>query len=217
MADKKANMPKIVRNIFGITTERSTFLLPGLDSAAIYLGQFASIVVGTNGAEFGIPGWTDDDTIFGIVTGFHKQGSLLPIWDEATISGAITAETGEIPLKYTFAATNDESNTTAKKEMVEILPIHSGDIIEVTLWGASTASIARGTTTAAGTTASSANIGVSMSVEATYPFALLESSAAVATANLDFITVELDGKKPANSKHQFVMPTRGLSSFRAAN
>lgn len=212
------HMPRIVR--FAGGKARSTITMPGLDSAALYLGGFVPFLNGTDGAdgaEFGIPAFTDDAIIFGFVAGFHRQSSSLPIWEDELKAGTVTNATGERPVKYTFASTNDESNTTsAIKEMVDIMPIVPGDILEVALWGASTISVARGTATAAGTTASSANIGVSLAVAATYDFAVLESGAAVAVANKDFITLEVDGKKPSDPNHVFVMCIRKFTDRNVA-
>lgn len=211
------HMPEIKRNLYGLT-QRTTIKLPVEDSTALYLGQFVAMNDATNGKEFGVTTLADDDFIFGFVVGFTRLDSATPIQDDENRAGTVTDATGEIPMKYTFNAANDEGNTTsAKLELAEIMPIHNGDIIEVSLWGASTASVARGTATPAGTTASSDNIGVSMSVNTTYPFALTESSAAVAQANLDFMTVSLDGHKPNESHRVYVMPIRAFSGFTAAN
>lgn len=193
--------------------------MPGLDSAAIYLGGFVPIVQGTDaapaGAEFGIPAWTDDDRVYGIATSFRRKEANFPIWKGNKKSGTIVDGTGELPLKYTFSATNDESNNQPADpgELVEILPIMPGDIIEVSLWGGSTVSVARGTTTAWGTTTSSANICVGLSIDTTYHFALTESTAAKNLANLDFMTVELDGKKPKRTNRVYVMPLRSFGQF----
>lgn len=213
--------PKLVRNLYGAKTSgRTTLKLPAKDSAAIYLGGFVPFVTGADatpsGVEFGIPAFTDDSIVGGIVVNMTRKGSLLPIWEDSARAGTVTDATGELPLKYTFSATNAENNTTsAALEMVEIMPIMNGDIFEVALWGASTVSVVRGTTTAAGTTTSSDNTFVSMSVNTTYHFALLESSAAVTMANLDFVTVMVDGQKPANPKHVYVMCTRDFGAFKA--
>ncbi len=209
------HMPKIVRYAQG--SKRTTQKLPALSSAAIYMGQFVPFITGADaspaGAEFGIPVFNDDNRIFGVVVGMSRTGSLVPLIDDPLAQGAVTNATGELPVKYTFAATNDEaSTTTAKHELLEILPIMPGDILEVATWGASTIAVARGTTTAAGTTTSSANIGVGMSVNTTYPWAVTESTAAKNLANLDFITVEVDGQKPLNPKHVYVMCIRNFAS-----
>lgn len=217
MASNNSNMPKIVRNIYGITTERTTLRLPIQDSAAIYLGSFVSLNDPTNGKEYGVPAFTDDSYIFGIAVGFFRKGSLLPIWEDGNKQGSVTAATGELPLKYTASASNEESNASPYLEEIEILPIAPGDIIEVTLWGAGTVAVARATTTAAGTTGSSANVGVSMSVDPTYSFALTESTAAVAQANLDFEVVRLDGNQPKNSKRVYVAPIRAFAQVGAAS
>lgn len=225
MGQEFSHSPRIVRNLYGLPVEeRTTIKLPALDSAAIYLGSFVPFITGTDaapaGAEFGIPAFTDDSRVFGFVSGFTKGDSNVPIWElgSSDYQGTVTAATGELPLKYTFSSTNDESNTTsADLEQVVITPIHAGDILEVSLWGASTVAVARGTTTTAGTTTSSANIGVSMSVDTTYSFALLESSAAKNTANLDFITTEIDGQKPTNSKRVYAQCIRAFSAFENAD
>lgn len=209
------HMPRIVR--FAQGSKRTTQKLPALSSAALYLGQFVPFITGADatpsGAEFGIPAFADDNRIFGIVVGFSRTGSLTPLIEDPNKQGTVTDATGELPVKYTFAATNDEASTTsAKKELVEILPIMPGDILEVATWGASTVAVNRGTTTAAGTTTSSANIGVGMAVAVTYPWAVLESGASKTLANQDFITVEVDGQKPLNPKHVYVMCVRNFAS-----
>jgi hypothetical protein len=212
------HMPKIVR--FAGGKARSAMTLPALDSASLYLGGFVPLIAGTAGAdgiEFGVPAFADDGIIGGFIIGMHRKGSNVPLWDDELRAGTVTNATGELPVKYAFSASNDESNTTsAILEQVDIMPIMPGDILEVALFGASTASVARGTTTAAGTTTSSANIGVSMAVAGTYDFALLESGASKTTANQDFMTVEVDGKKPANPNHVYVMCTRKASSYTVA-
>lgn len=211
------HMPQIVRNLYGWNINRPTLKLPVEDSTALYVGQFVSMNDATNGKEFGITTYADDDYLFGFVTGFTRLDSNVPIQDDPQRQGTVTDATGEIPMKYTFSSTNDESNTTsADLELAEIMPIHNGDIIEVSLWGASTVSVARGTTTAAGTTTSSDNIGVSMSVDTTYPFALTESTAAKTQADLDMMTISLDGHKPGNSHRVYAVPTRTFSGMVAA-
>ena len=212
------HIPKIKRNIFGISTERSTIKLPAIDSSTIYLGSFVSMISsGTDatpaGLEYGVRVCADDDLVLGIAVGFTRKDSLLPIFEDDKAAGTKTAGTGEIPAKYAFASTNDASNTTTEKgELVEILPIMPGDILEVALWGASTVSVARATTTAAGTTTSSAHINVGLAIDTTYTFALLESSAVVTSlANMDFITTNIDGHLPSNPNHVFVMPLRAMA------
>lgn len=215
-------MPRLVRNIYGSTSDRGTLKLPIQDSAAIYLGGFVPYVTGDfasgDGVEFGVPAFSDDAAIFGIAVGFTKSDSLLPIDEETSVSGTITAATGELPLKYTAASTNDQSNTSsAVFDMVEILPIQAGDILEVSLWGASTASVARGTTVAAGTTDSTANMGVGLSVNATYHFALTESTGDKDLTDVDFVTTLLDGKQPEETNRVYVMPLRTFDKFSAAD
>jgi hypothetical protein len=205
-------MPKLKLSANGRGSERNIVRLPGVDSEAIYLG---AVVKRT---EFGVAAFTDDATAFGVVVGFSRQGSSLPIWDDALKGGTVTDATGQLPAKYTFASTNDESNTTsAKCELVHVLPILPDDVWEFSVWGASTVAVDRGTTTAAGTTASSANSGVHMSVDTTYPWALTESTAAAAATNLDFITTDIGGKKPTLSHRVYVQCVRSFASDRAAN
>ena len=214
-----AHMPKIVRSLDGSDpAQRTTIKLPGLDSAALYLGAFVPFVK-ANGTlnEFGIGAIADDDYIGGIVVGFTAKNGILPIQDDANRAGTLTNATGNLPMKYTFASTNDQSNTTsAKMELVEVLPIKNTDVIEVALWGASTSPVVRGTTTAEGTTTSSANAFVGMSVSTTYHFALLESTAAATSVDMDFVTVLLDGKQPTNPYHVYAMPVRTQSGFASA-
>ena len=209
-------MPKIVR--FAGGKARSTVSMPGLSSAAIYLGGFVPMIDGSDaapaGTEFGVPAWGDDDTIYGFVVGFHKLGKIMPIWEEPDYAGTVTAATGELPMKYTFNAANSEASTTSGYyEQVEIMPVMSGDILEVSLWGAGAVSVDRATTTAWGTTTSSANIGVGLAVDTTYHFALLESGAAATLANDDFMTIELDGKKPRRLHRVYVQCIRAFNNF----
>lgn len=209
--------PVLKRNIYGgEASARTTLRLPVEDGTALYLGQFVAINDATNGKEFGVTTLADDDFIFGFVSGFARHGSNTPIWDDPQRAGTVTDATGELPVKYTFASDNDEGNTNNKNERVLVTPVMVGDILEVSLWGAGATSVNRGTTTAAGTTGSSANFGVSMSIDTTYPFALTESTAAVAQANLDMMTVELDDRKPENLNRQYVMVIRGFSAHEAA-
>ena len=211
------HIPKIKRNIFGISTERSTIKLPAIDSSAIFLGSFVSMISsGTDatpaGLEYGVKACADDDLTLGIAVGFTRLDSTLPIFEDDKKAGTVTAAVGERPVKYTFSATNDKSNATYSYEMVEILPIMPGDILEVALWGASTVSVARGTTTVQGTTTSSIHPNVGLALDTTYTFALLESSAVVSSlANVDFITTEIDGHLPRNPNHVFVMPLRAMA------
>jgi len=216
------HMPKIVRNVFGASLDRSTLKATALDGAAIYLGGFVPLVTGSdaapNGAEFGIPAFADDSRIFGFVVNMTRKGSPISVWNDDARAGTVTNATGELPVKYTFSATNDESNTTSGKyEEVEIMPIVPGDILEVSLWGAGAVAVARGTTTAWGTTTSSANIGIGLAVDTTYHFALLESGASKTLANQDFMTVRLDGSYPASTKRVYVMPIRAFDKFNAVD
>lgn len=212
------HMPQIVKNLYGKASERSTINITVEDSTTLALGQFVALNDATNGKEFGITTLADDDFVFGFVSGFARQGSSLPIWEDGDRAGTVTDPTGEIPLKYAFSATNDGGNTTsADLEQAIITPIQKGDVLEVALWGGAAVSVARGTTTAEGTTGSSANMGVSMSLATSYPWALLESTAAVAQANLDAMTIHLDGKQPSDPNHVYVIFTRSFDSAAAAN
>lgn len=220
MASIDMHMPKIVRNRYGLpVSDRTTEKLPGLDSAALYLGQFVPYVTGglaaPDGIEFGVPAYADDTIIGGIVVGFSRLNGILPIWEDDKRAGTVTQPTGELPLKYTFSSTNDGSNVNATLEQVEVLPIFPGDVIEVTLWGASTASVNRGTTVAAGTTDSTANFGVGLEVSATYPFALLESTGDKDLEDCDFMTWVIDGQQPVNLNRVFVTPIRSFGSYLA--
>jgi hypothetical protein len=216
MAANNMHMPKTVR--FAGGKARSTIDAVGLDSGSYYLGGFVSTLDGTNGAEYAPAVWADDKKIFGYIVKFHRAGSSVPIEYDDKRAGTLTSATGELPIKYAFSATNDESNTTSGVyEQMEIMPIYPGDILEVSLWGAGAVSVARATTTAWGTTASSANYGVSMSVDTTYHFALLESSAVVASANMDFMTTQFGKGKPANSHRVYVQCMRCANSVVVAD
>jgi hypothetical protein len=213
MASETIHMPKLVRAANAKSGERSTLKLPGLDSAEIYLGGFVPGITGAaatlDGIEFGVPAFADDNRILGFVSGFTRQGGNVPLQDDDMKAGTVTEPTGDLPLKYAFSATNDESNTTsAKLEQAVITPIFPGDILEVSLWGASTSPVPRGTTTAAGTTDSSDNMGVGLSVDTTYHFALTESSADKDLENKDFMTILVDGRKPTNPNRVYVICLR---------
>lgn len=214
------HMPVIKRNLFGTRVEdRTTLLLPALSSSVHYLGNFVPFIAGSDaapaGAEFGIPAFADDGIVGGFVVGMRRKNGSVPLWDDALHAGTVTDATGELPVKYTFSATNDQASTTsASLELLEIMPIYNGDILEVSLFGASTASVARGTTVAAGTTLSTANMGVGLAVNVTYPFSLLESGGAKLLANKDFMTTLLDGNQPTNSNRVYVFPIRNLGSFK---
>ena len=199
--------------VFAGGKERNNVTLPALSSAAIYLGGFVPGITNTAaapyGIEFGVPAFSDDALIYGFVVGMHRLGSMVPLWDDPLKAGTVTDATGYLPVKYTFSSANDDASTTsAKYEMLDIMPIVPGDILEVTLWGGSTVPVVRATTTAYGTTASTANMGVGMSVDTTYHFALTESTGAKALANLDFVTTLIDGKRPANPYRVYVQCVR---------
>lgn len=209
-------LPKIVND-----EARATVVLPALDSSVHWIGGLVSLrgtdTAAPAGPEFGVPTYADDQFIYGIVVAFLDRNGA-PIQNgDITGQGTLVNATGYLPAKYTFSATNEESNASPKGEMLEILPIKADDILEMALWGASTAPVKRGTTTAAGTTASSANFGVSLAVNATYPFSLLESTAVVAEANMDFKTVRYFNRHPVNAYKVFVQGIRLASQVIAPN
>jgi len=220
-------MPKIKVSLLGNRPEeRSTIKFVGLDSSAFYMGQFVDLVAGSaaapTGAEFGVTPHAAGKPIFGFVVGITPANANFPIWEFAGAAGTVTASVVSaggtlLPVKYTFASTNDESNTTAMKgEMVEIMPLAPLDVLEVALFaeGSTHAAVNRGTTTAWGTTTSSANFGVGMLTAATEaPMCLLEASAAKNLATLDFITVDINGKKPSNPTHVYCMPISSLAAY----
>ena len=117
------HMPVLKRSLSGTGAQRSTIKLPAKNSAALYLGAFVPLIQGTDaaptGIEFGVPAIADDNRVGGVVVGFTRDG-VTPIQEDSKRAGTITDATGELPMKYTFASTNDQSNTTsAKLEMVE--------------------------------------------------------------------------------------------------
>lgn len=212
-------MPSIVRTLGGDDgSDRTTIDIPIKNSTTMYLGQFVSDVQGTQasptGPEFGAPGYTAHNALIGFVVGFRRRNGILPIIDDSAAAGTITAATGNLPYTYASASTNDESNTTsAILEVAMIMPILNSDILRIPLWGASTAPVTRGTTTAAGTTGSSDNIGIGLSVNATYPFSLLESGASKSLTSQDFETIAIDGMKPRNPYFVYVRPLRAAAAW----
>ena len=220
-------MPKIKVSLLGNRPEeRSTIKFVGLDSSIFYMGGFVDIAAGSaaapTGAEFGVIPHVTGKPIFGFVVGITPANANFPIWDYSNPAGTVTASVLSaggtlLPVKYTFASTNDESNTTAMKgEMVEIMPLAPLDVLEIALFaeGSTHATVARGTTTAWGTTTSSANFGVGMiTAVAEAPMCLLEASAAKNLAGLDFFTVDINGKKPSNPNHVYCMPLSNQSAY----
>lgn len=206
------HMPELIRSGKGEVAERTSYGITALDSSAHYMGSVVPMITGIDttpaGTEFGIPAWTDDARVMGVVIGMHRLGSMVPIWEDDERAGTVTNATGELPVKYTFSATNDGSNASPDGELLDIMPILEGDIWEFSLFGASTASVNRGTTTPVGTTGSSGNIFVGLAVNATYPFSLLESSAAKALADTDFMTFMIDGKLPERLDRVYVLCKR---------
>lgn len=209
MANNYGNgsVPRLVASIDGRVGARNTLKFVAKDSSALYIGSFVTAEQGTSAAPTGVIGgvtqFTDDDIILGYVVGITKYDGITPIIDDTTRAGTLTDASGEIPAKYTFSATNDRTNgSSAKLELVEVMPIRKGDILEVTLWGTSTASTTRGTTTGSDTE------GYALSVDTTYTFALTESTASNDYANLDFATTSLNGRLPANTNRMYVTPLR---------
>jgi len=222
-------VPNLVKSMGVPYGERATLTVVAKSSTTVYWGQFVAIMNGTQaaptGIEFGTTSATAGKPIFGVVVGIHKTaGSSYSLADDATRSGTYTAATTitsstsgnrYIPWKYQFAATNDEASTTsAIKEVMEVLPIYSGDIFEISLVNSGgTSFINRGTTTAAGTTGSSDNLHIGFSINSTLPFALTESSAAKALAGLDFISIDVDGRKPSVPYHVFAQALIAQEGF----
>lgn len=217
-----ANMPRVV-----VGRKREDIALPALASSVHWLGGFVAYsgtaTATPSGEEGGIPTYADDQFIGGFVVGFlDKDGNPIQNKDTTSYKGTLVDATGYLPAKYTFSSTNDEvaaktGSVTADGEMILVRPIFAEDILEISLWGASTAPVARGTTTAAGVTTSSANFGVSMAVNSTYPFSLLESTAAVTMANLDFRTTRINNKWPMASHRVFASCTRSDAKLVAPN
>ena len=211
--------PTIVENIIGMRlNDRSTLKIPMKSSASLFYGQFVTYIAGSAaapaGSEFGIVGYTASKPILGIIKGFERINTNFPIQDDklaqGTVTNAVLIGSTLGSWKYTAAATNDESNTVnAILECAIVQPIMPGDILEVPLVNnAGTAFVARGTTITPGTTGSSDNIGVGLSVNTTLPYALTESSASKLLIGLDFQTVSLAGNKPRNSFTVYVKALR---------
>jgi len=208
------HQPKIVRNILGLITDRTNLRMVPKDSAAVYLGSFVSDMIDDNtnltAVQYGdvqVYAATSN-LILGFVTSIGKNGNV-PIQDEPKAAGVITNATGELPMKYTFAAANDRHNATPVLEFVEVTPIWAGDILEVALWGASTVSVARGTTTG------SDKVGASFPINTTYPFALTEASLVAQNATVtgvQFVETLLDGQQPANPNHVYVKCIRASAN-----
>lgn len=226
MADNFSHSPKLKRNLYGNpTSDRSTIKLPAIDSSAHYLGAFVQFQTGTalatmDGIEFGVPAWADDGILGGFIKNITRMDSTKPIWEEdsAIYAGTVTAATGELPLKYTFGAANDETNPTTKVgELLEIMPVHNGDILEVSLWGGAAVSVDRATTVAAGTTLSTANMGTCLLVNSTYPFALTESTSDTDSEDMDFMTFEIDGHKPRLAHRVYVVCMRSFGGYSAGD
>lgn len=194
----KPNVPELIWDSksggFG-GDARTTLIVPGTDSATVTLGGILPLLDGTGvaptGFEGGVGAFADDDLIGGYIVDVRSANGM-SVFDPNNTGkeGTVTDATSVIPAKYTFAASNDQVNTTPKLEYIVFTPIFTGDILEMSLFNdAGTATVDRGTTTAKGTTGSSAHIGVGMSVNVTAQVGLTESTAAVDFANLDFFTV----------------------------
>lgn len=209
------HMPIIKDNVLGLTTNRLTLRIPAKNSAALYLGSFVSDATdsGTVGTAVagGVKAFSGaNDLILGFVSGFTRNGTV-PIQDDSKYKGTITNATGELPMKYTFTSNNDVTNSTPDMEMVEITPIWDGDVLEVALWGGSTTSVARGTTT------NSDKLGASFPVNTTYTFALTESSVVAAGSTMtavQFREVLIAGQQPVNPNHVYVRCIRSSLTWR---
>lgn len=211
-----ANMPKIIEYAGG---KRRAITMTAKSSSVHWMGGFVGIISGAEaGVEFGVNTYTDDYYVYGLTTGIFAANGM-PIQEFANRNGTITNATSFAPLKYTFAATNDEASTTsAKLEYLEVMPILPGDILEVVLSNdAGTAVAARGTTTVAGTTTSTANFGVCLEVNSSAPFTLKESTGVLASANMDFITVSDRRWHPLNPNAVYVQVIRSALTINAAD
>jgi hypothetical protein len=202
------SVPKLLRSLVG-SVNRSSQLLPAVDSESIFLGSFVSLT------EFGVRAWQAGDYVYGFVQGMRKKNGNFPLFDDSSALGTVTNATTFAPVKYTFTATNDDSTgATAKRELLDIMPILPGDILSVTLSNnAGTAAVNRGTTVAFGTTKSSANIGVFLPIEPDAPFALTESASETASANTQFQTVRLDDNYPEEPTRVFVHCVKSYGSL----
>lgn len=208
-------MPRLVVPVDG--AERRLEYITGIDSGAYFLGSFVANIITSAAAPNGSPGGIavmgDDKLIYGIAVGFQRNNSSIPIWNDPDKVGTVTNITGQIPAKYTFGSSNDEVNTTPTLEKVVVLPLKIGDILEIPLWGASTIPVVRGTTVAAGTADSTANIGTGLAVDTTYTFAVLESGGDEDLENKDFITTKVKGKHPKNPYMVYAQLIRSGSTF----
>ena len=195
------NAPRLVYSPYGDASSRGTYGMVAIDSSAIYEGSFVSNmdVLGTSLAE-GVRAFGDDDLILGVAQYFTKYNSSLPIKSTADGgAGTITAPTGILPLKYTFASTNGRADAARKLEMVQILPALPGDIWEVTLLNdGGTATANRGVTTGSDLE------GYAMSLNTTSPFGLTESTSSLTTADRDAVTVSLHGRLPERLDRVYV-------------
>ncbi len=210
------NLPSIKRTFLGgRAEERTAITMVGKSSTKFFLGEFVPFGAGTIAAptipQYAVDNYQAKQFTGYFVTGFYKSNNTsLPIQDDPSRSGTLTDATAVAPMAYTFPANNDDdAGTSAVRELVELMPIFAGDILEVSLSNdAGTAMVARGTTTAFGSSGSSANMGVGLAVEADAPFALQESSASTTLADLDFVTTRIDDRYPALTNRVYVTPIR---------
>ncbi len=203
----------------GDITQRTSYQVPMKSSQTFYYGQPVDIMGGTTaaptGAEFGAIAHVGAKPIVGFVKGIHRAGANYPIQSDGQRAGTFTSATTFAPWKYVASATNDESNTTSMVgELVEINLAVPGDIWEILLCNdGGTAYVARGTTTAWGTTNSSANTGVGLTFNTTAPWALTESTAAKAFIGLDVLTTTVNGLYPKNPNAVFVFLLRTMFGY----
>lgn len=221
------NVPKLARTLLGNTTDRGYERIVAVDSSTFTIGQFVTLLDGTAVAptpvEYGVKAFADDDLIGYIVTNFYYPvgNGMRSILDDngADAAGTFTNETAFSPAKYQFAATNDDSNgDSAVRELVELMPICTGDVLEVVLTNdGGTATVDRATTDDFGDTGSSANIGVGLAINTTAPFGLTESTASTTLDNLDFITTRVEDRYPERSDAVYVRLLRsGFNATAAA-
>ena len=211
------HQPKIVRNILGLTTDRTALRSYVKNSAVLFMGSFVSDVTDNGATPTAVSGGVKafsgaNDLVLGFVTGMVKNGNV-PLFEDGKYKGTIANAAAELPVKYTFTATNDYTNATPDAEFVEVTPIWDGDILEVPLFSAGTTSVPRGTT------AASSTIGSSFPINTTNTFALTEASVVAAGSTLtgvQFRTVLLDGQQPQNPNHVFVMCIRSSMTWRCS-
>ncbi len=218
------NTPTLVRSSIGSrAAERTRRKVVAKSSTTFSIGEFVQAADGTIAAPTLNEGGQDKYAVGQftgyIVTGFFSgKNADLPITDDGDRQGTLIQSTDVKPYGYTFAADNDDlAGDSAKRELVELLPVYAGDVIEVSLFaddGLST--VSRGTTTAFGTTGSSANMHVGLAVEVDAPMGAQESSASTTLTGLDLFTVRVDDKYPDREDRVYVQLLRPATAIAAA-